>query len=124
MRVINMRKGDGELFAPYENLSTNLFHFSATLAEKKYLKIGNREEFIEEFLELYELLNWIHPFREGNGRVQRHFWSRVASDAGWLLDWRATYVQLGEATRLAREEGDLTQLRTVFNSVVAPGRAC
>ncbi|MGO1435569.1 MAG: Fic family protein, partial [Canibacter sp.] len=29
---------------------------------------------------------WIHPFREGNGRTQRLFWSRVPIDAGWVLD--------------------------------------
>lgn len=35
----------------------------------------------------YDQLNYVHPFREGNGRAQRTFWDRIARDAGWYLDW-------------------------------------
>ncbi|WP_421692543.1 Fic family protein [Xenorhabdus bovienii] len=30
----------------------------------------------------------IHPFREGNGRVQRLFFEHLALSAGYELDWQ------------------------------------
>ena len=34
-------------------------------------------------------LNFFHPFREGNGRVQRLLVTQIATNAGLELDWQA-----------------------------------
>jgi cell filamentation protein len=36
---------------------------------------------IERLALHYDQFNYLHPFREGNGRTQRIFWSRVVRDA-------------------------------------------
>jgi cell filamentation protein len=33
-------------------------------------------------------LNFVHPFREGNGRVQRLLVTQIATNAGLSLDWQ------------------------------------
>lgn len=62
-----------------------------------------------------------HPFREGNGRTQRLFWSRIALDAGWALDWRPIHgTTLDDVSRLAREGGDSGPLQSALDSCVSP----
>ncbi|WP_156229546.1 Fic/DOC family protein [Corynebacterium comes] len=119
LRTIDMRRGDGDFFAPCLHIETNLSYLSDQLAEKNFLQIRDRSTFIRELTHFYDDLNWIHPFREGNGRTQRHFWSRVSADAGWILDWRPIHNELDEASRRAREDKDFEMLRNVFEKVVA-----
>jgi cell filamentation protein len=48
-------------------------------------------------------INAIHPFREGNGRVQRLFISQLAKQAGYTLDYSALgqdEIYLSYASRL------------------------
>jgi cell filamentation protein len=67
----------------------------------------------------YDQLNFIHPFREGNGRTQRIFWTRVARDAGYEIDWdAATGDENDEASRVAAEEMDLSNLEAMFRRIV------
>ncbi|MGP5240778.1 Fic/DOC family protein [Corynebacterium flavescens] len=121
-RKVDIRRGNGEYFAPFSALNANIEHFSHQLADKHYLRIEDRSMFIAELAKAYDILNWIHPFREGNGRTQRHFWSRVAADAGWILDWRPIQGDLNEASRLGREERDLSLLVKLLGSVVSTYR--
>ena len=46
-------------------------------------------------------LNALHPFREGNGRVQRIFLQLLANNAGWQLDWTLVDRAENEALSLA-----------------------
>ena len=112
IRTIDMKRGNGQFFAPCAGIPANLHHVFMNLSGHGYLRGLNQEQFTEALARFYDHLNFIHPFREGNGRVQRLFWSRVAFDAGWVLDWAPVYgSELNESSRLAREEGDLTALQ-------------
>lgn len=46
------------------------------------------ETFIKQAADLLEKVNYIHPFREGNGRTQRAYLDQVASISGRTLSWR------------------------------------
>lgn len=81
----------------------------------------SRDRFVERLAYHYDQLNHLHPFREGNGRTQRIFWSRVAHDAGWHLDWLAvTGPENDAACRTAAEAGDLSALVALLGQVVVP----
>ncbi len=54
-----------------ENLSQNL----------------SKEEFCKKLAEYYCEINMIHPFREGNGRVQRLLFEQISLSAGYELNW-------------------------------------
>lgn len=111
LRMIDMRRGNGKFFAPAAGLTVNLSYFFESLRADDYLSGLERREFLHGLARFYDDLNFIHPFREGNGRVQRLFWSRVSLDAGWLLDWRPIHgAELDEVSRAAREDGDLAGL--------------
>lgn len=55
------------------------------------------ETFIKQASYLLSEINYIHPFREGNGRTQRAFLDAVAAKSGRKLAWRnvsnETYTQ-------------------------------
>ena len=89
------------------------------LASENYLKDLPRVEFINRLSYYYDQLNYIHPFREGNGRTQRAFWSRVASDAGHVLCWNEVGAdENNEASRVAANDMDLSGLIRMFERVV------
>lgn len=111
IRSIDMRRGAGDFFAPASHIEVNSAHVFSRLHELDHLRGLARDEFLAQITNFYDLLNFIHPFREGNGRTQRLFWSRVSHDAGWLLDWRPIHgSELDETSRIAREDRDLGPL--------------
>jgi hypothetical protein len=70
---------------------------------------------------LLEKVNYIHPFREGNGRTQRAFLDQVASVSGRRLAWR----NVGQHEHLramikAFNEGSGKPLEAVIAEVMAP----
>ncbi len=81
----------------------------------------DRATFIQRLAHHYDQLNYIHPFREGNGRAQRAFWDRVAGDAGWRLNWVGVTGEVNDAAcRAAAEQRDLTSLIEMFERIVTP----
>jgi cell filamentation protein len=120
LRTIDMKRGSGKFFAHHSGIRTNSFHVFAALRDKKSLRELKRDEFVNELANFYDQLNFIHPFRDGNGRTQRLFWSRIALNAGWVLDWRPIHGDvLDEVSRAAREEGDLESLRAALTLCVS-----
>lgn len=120
-RTIDMSKDGGEFFVPCSLLGRALDNVMVQLAERRWLQGLSRPAFIAALAEFYDDLNSIHPFREGNGRTQRLYWSRVAFDAGWILDWRpVTGPTLNDVSRRAREDRDLDPLQAALHRCVRP----
>lgn len=130
LRIINMRKNTpgSDFFLPVELLDRAAGNAFAQLREERMLTGLSRPEFIERLAHHYDQVNYLHPFREGNGRTQRLFWDRVAVDAGWDLDWSVTTGPVNDdACLIAARDRDLTPLKRMFEQVVhelpAGGRA-
>lgn len=121
LRTVDIRKNvdGGEPFLPVFMIGRAAAHVTAELRADGDLRALNRGRFIDRLAYHYDQLNYLHPFREGNGRVQRVFWNRVARDAGWQLDWRGVRgVTNDRACRIASERGDLRPLREMFDQIV------
>lgn len=89
------------------------------LAEEGNLCGLSRDDFVSRLTYFYDQLNYIHPFREGNGRTQRIFWSRVAVDAGYEIDWDDVVgSENDEASRLAAEQMKRSALEAMFGRIV------
>jgi len=77
------------------------------------------DEFAIKLAEHYKAFNYIHPFRDGNGRVQRLFWDRVSRDAGWAVDWSQVDGETnGRLTREASRPGMGQRRSSVPHAVV------
>lgn len=64
--------------------STKLF---AQLAKENWLAGLDRKTFAGRLAHFYCEINMIHPFREGNGRVQRLLFEQLAMANGYVLSW-------------------------------------
>ncbi len=91
------------------------------LRHENGLRALDRDRFVDRLSYFYDQLNYIHPFREGNGRAQRVFWSRVADDAGYQIVWENVVGDENDrASRAAAEADDRTLLLAMFNRIVSP----
>ncbi len=84
IREVDLYKGDSA-FAPARFLDGSLNDLFDNLKKDNYLQGFTTEE-VAELSSYYMLeLNFIHPFREGNGRTKRHFMTQLVDRAGYDL---------------------------------------
>ncbi len=121
VRTVDIRKhGEAaEFFLIVGKISDASHYVFTELANEKYLQSLPEKEFIKRLAHFYDQLNYIHPFREGNGRAQRVFWARVAQDAGYEIDWSLVVGnENDEASRVAAEQMDLSKLESLFTKII------
>lgn len=119
LRTVNIRKGGEEYFLDYSYLENGAKFVFEELSKEDHLQGLRREDFIKRLAYFYEQLNFIHPFRDGNGRTQRVFWQRVASEAGYKIDWsKVVGEELDSASLIGRTENNLEPLEIMFKKIV------
>ncbi|NYU09165.1 cell filamentation protein Fic [Enterobacteriaceae bacterium CCUG 67584] len=89
------------------------------LEEEGYLVGLEREEFINRLSHYYCEINVLHPFRIGNGIVQRIFFEQLAIHAGYQLDWRDIDPEEWAQANQSGAMGDLSALNAIFSKVVS-----
>ena len=84
-RTVEISKG-GKPFFPLSHFR-NAFMFIDTLIVD-YRKIDKRDKIrlAHKLAEILDNINYLHPFREGNGRTQREFLRLLANEKGLLLN--------------------------------------
>ena len=121
LRTVDIRKNaeGAQFFLPVSMISRAAMFAEGELRDDHALRGMNREQFIDRLAYHYDAFNYIHPFREGNGRMQRVFWNRVARDAGWQLDWRTVRGETNDlASQAASEKQDFGPLCDMFDKIV------
>lgn len=75
-RTIDISK-KGTAFANHDEIHVLLTNCFKRLKAMDYFRGLPFDDFIEEIVDIYCTTNYIHPFREGNGRTQRVFLSQL-----------------------------------------------
>ena len=120
IRTVDLKKGSDSYFLVRTQIETGANYVFGELAKERYLVNLPLEAFADRLAYFYEQLNFVHPFREGNGRTQRIYWSRVARDAGYNIDWdKVIGHELDKATLAARETQNLTRLIEMFQKIIS-----
>lgn len=119
LRTVGLARGGGESFIPPLDIARPVEHVAQRIRESDFLRTLRSEEVPQEVAYLYDYLNFAHPFREGNGRTQREFFSQLLSVAGYGLGWQLIEMtQLHDACHVARNEGNLAPLIAVFDATL------
>jgi cell filamentation protein len=126
IRTVDIWKnlGNGKTGVPFlivSKINAAVGFVFGELKDDEYLHGLSLDKFVDRLAYFYDQLNYVHPFREGNGRTQRAFWSRVAFDAGYEIKWEM--MSDGEndrASRLAADKLDLRLLKKMFDKIVIP----
>lgn len=114
IRTVNMSK-KGTNFCPVEEINAKAERIFNRLNNNKYLSIYSGNEFIDEFTELYCDLNILHPFREGNGRIQRLFLTMLLKSLGKTLDFSHIDKDILMLATIKSISGDIFLLHDIFS---------
>lgn len=121
IRTIDMGKGEGLPFQPLELFSIGVHYSEGVLRGDDLLKGLGHEEFVKRLSVSYNNFNILHPFREGNGRMQRIFWEIIAREAGWHFDWGLIDKRTNDQASIAgMQRNDLRPLEDMFRRIVKP----
>ena len=75
---------------------------------------------VRELADFYASLNYLHPFREGNGRTQRLFFRQLAAQNGYKLDFSAVDSDRMMLATIHAASGVQDTLLQVFDEIITP----
>jgi len=117
-RTVEISKG-GTPFFPLSHFR-NAFMFIDTLIEE-YRKTdkNDKTQLAHKLAEILDNINYLHPFREGNGRVQREFLRLLATEKGLSLNLNPPdNTDIYERYMSGTINGDVAQLAALILEIV------
>jgi cell filamentation protein len=84
-RIVEISK-DGKQFFPTSLFDNAFRHIVQLIADFNRIPKENKRKLAEKLAEILDNVNFLHPFREGNGRAQREFLRLLALNKGLILN--------------------------------------
>lgn len=84
-RTVEISK-DGKQFFPTSHFNIAFRYIDQLIADFKKIPKVNKRQLAEKLAEILDNVNYLHPFREGNGRAQREFIRLLALTKGLTLN--------------------------------------
>lgn len=84
-RIVEISK-DGKQFFPTSHFDIAFRYIDQLIADFKKIPKVNKLQLAEKLAEILDNVNYLHPFREGNGRTQREFLRQLALEKGLTLN--------------------------------------
>ncbi|MCW8329414.1 putative adenosine monophosphate-protein transferase Fic [Photobacterium sp. SDRW27] len=119
IRQVDITKGQTR-FCHVHNIQREVERLFRELEQDDLLCGLPFERFIHAIAHYYCELNVIHPFREGNGRVQRIFFEILAINAGYELCWEGINLKEWVEANQLGYFGDLAPLEKLFERITLP----
>jgi cell filamentation protein len=85
VRIVNISK-NGKQFFDGERFNMGFQYIDTLITEYSVLNKKNRKEIASKLAEILDTVNYLHPFREGNGRTQREFLRLLALEKELYLN--------------------------------------
>lgn len=98
-----------------EPLAAEIF---SRLQSMHYFRDCSREKLVSEFADLYDSLDYLHPFREGNGRVQRLYFRQLARWIGHSLNFAAIDSDRMMIATIHASAGIMDGLQQIFDEIL------
>lgn len=122
IRTVEISKGNSD-FQPTPTIHTGAAFTFGELNRSPLLGDDAVDEpaFLDHCADLLERLNYLHPFREGNGRTQRTFLDLIAARHDRTFSWRnVTAEENATASAEAVASASRAPLRTLLAKALAP----
>ena len=107
-------------FCPVREIESLAGRMFSRIEQMDFLCGLPREDFIAELTDFYSSVNYLHPFREGNGRTQRLYFRQLAQRAGYKLDFAAVDSDRMMIATIHAASGIEETLRNVFDEIITP----
>ena len=85
LRTVEISKG-GKPFFPLSHFPNAFMYINSLIAEYRIISKQNKPQLAQKLAEILDNINYLHPFREGNGRTQREFLRLLAAVNGLSLN--------------------------------------
>jgi cell filamentation protein len=120
IRTVEMIK-NGDQFQFLSYIETGMQDVHSRLSAQRFLKGLSPSKFANAAAHVVGDVNYVHPFREGNGRTQLQYLQQLASEAGHMLDVSTFQGKWIEASR-ASHRGDYNPMAAeILASIEAAG---
>ncbi len=121
LRTVELSSGSTR-FASIEYLPKAAQEVFDSLKSDGLLVNLSDEDYTSKFAHYYSEVNILHPFREGNGRTQRAFFSLVAAQSGRFLAWDRLDADQNIQASIAAYNGDESKLTGMLAELVVQKR--
>lgn len=118
LREVNLSK-KGTVFVPVDEIESCADVCFKRL-QKFYPKGLSHHKLAEEVADFYHTVNMLHPFREGNGRAQRVFFSQWIQHIGFQLDLTTVDPDEFMVATIYAAQGVMDQLINCFDRAIQP----
>lgn len=119
IRSVDISKGNTRFCTNGRIEAESASRFRA-LSRDEWLQGLGHDEFCRKLAEHYCEMNMIHPFREGNGRVQRLLFEHLSLSAGYNLDWGQVGPDEWLRANVAGVQADYDLMYRIFDRLVSP----
>ena len=85
IRTVEISKG-GKQFFPISHFDNAFSYIDSLIAEYRKINRESIPQLTHKLAEILDNINYLHPFREGNGRTQREFLRILANEKGLSLN--------------------------------------
>lgn len=121
IRTVNISKS-GKPFFNGERFNTAFQYVDNLIAEYRKIKEGDKQQLSNRLAEILDSVNFLHPFREGNGRTQREFLRTLALEKNLILNLNPPDNQdVYNRYMLGTINGDIEQLsKLIFELISQP----
>ena len=86
LRTIDLSKKGTDFYPAEDLLELGTALFDRLQVQNDFRNLP-KDKYVREIAEFYHDLNMLHPFREGNGRTQRLFFTLLVRRAGYQVDF-------------------------------------
>lgn len=118
LRTVDVSKGSSR-FGNCGLIENYLKQQLAKLSGENFLIGLQPGSFIQRLAYYMGEINAAHPFREGNGRVQRAFCAQLAEQAGYFIDFDEVSREEMHTAMIASFQGDNKPLESLLERIVA-----
>lgn len=123
IRTVEISKG-GEIFQFCRSIPTGMADIHRRLVQSDFLRRLSAEAFAAKAGRIIGDVNYVHPFREGNGRTQLQYLSQLGARAGHEIDLALLAREPGrwiEASRAAHKT-DYDPMSEVIGEAIVRSR--
>jgi len=118
IRTVEISKG-GKPFFPLSHFHNAFTYIDSLISE--YRKIGKHDKIklAQKLAEILDNINYLHPFREGNGRTQREFLRLLATEKDLSLNLNPPdNADIYERYMSGTINGNVEQLATLILEII------
>ena len=117
IRTVNISK-KGTRFCLFEDIGEQASRIFSRLSSLEFFMSLDRSAFLSEVLDFYCITNYLHPFREGNGRTQRIFITQLIRNAGYDFDFAGVDGDLLMTATIQSANGVTDLLKELFEELI------